>query len=302
MARRALPSLNALKALEAFARHGRMTAAADELCVTHGAISRQIKQLETALGVALIEGPKSARRLTVAGAGMVPALTQAFDLIHRAIPRDVDEADQTLKVSCIGTFAMKLLIPRLPSFVDRFPGADVRILESFAAVDLGSDWADVAIRIENEPWPPELEKTSFLPNHVGPVLAPSLAAKGGDLLTLPRLRTDTRRQAWEEWANLVGMTLPPGGVERGFEHNYYMLEAATAGLGVAVAPWPLVAPDVLAGRLVAPLGFTRKPGDFVLLRLRGSRGRLAIRFRDWLVEEGQRSPAAPELEGALASA
>ncbi|MEO6339778.1 MAG: LysR substrate-binding domain-containing protein [Caulobacteraceae bacterium] len=296
MARRALPSLNALKALEAFARHGRMTTAADELCVTHGAISRQIKQLEAALGVALIEGPKSARRLTVAGAGMTPALTQAFDLIERSIPRHAPEANQTLKVSCIGTFAMKWLIPRLPAFVDRYPGADVRILESFGTVELGSTWADVAIRIQNETWPAELEATPFLPNHVGPVLAPALAARDGELFGLPRLRTDTRPQAWEEWAGLVGATLPAGGVERGFEHNYYMLEAATAGLGVAVAPWPLVAPDVLAGRLVAPMGFTRKAGDFVLLRLKSARGRLAIRFRDWLVEEGARSPTAPMAE------
>ncbi len=292
MVRRTLPSLNALKALEAFSRHGRMTAAADELCVTHGAISRQIKQLETALGVALIEGPKSARRLTVAGAGMTPALTQAFDLIERAIPRQAPEANQTLKVSCIGTFAMKWLIPRLPAFVDRYPGADVRILESFGAVELRSDWADVAIRIQNEVWSSELEATSFLPNHVGPVMSPALAAKG-DPLSLPRLRTDTRPHGWEEWAELVGATLQTGAVERGFEHNYYMLEGATAGLGVAVAPWPLVAPDVLAGRLVAPLGFTRKPGDFVLLRLKSARAKLAIRFRDWLVEEGARSPAPP---------
>ncbi|MFY8143111.1 MAG: LysR family transcriptional regulator, partial [Caulobacter sp.] len=78
MARRQLPSLNALRAFEAFGRHGRMTLAADELCVTHGAVSRQIRQLEEQLGVALTEGPRSRLRLTQAGLKLAQALSPAF--------------------------------------------------------------------------------------------------------------------------------------------------------------------------------------------------------------------------------
>jgi LysR family glycine cleavage system transcriptional activator len=87
MVARSLPPLNALRAFEAFGRRGRMTLAADELCVTHGAISRQIRQLEDHLGVALTEGPRNNLTLTEAGAKLAQALTLALDQIDEALPR-----------------------------------------------------------------------------------------------------------------------------------------------------------------------------------------------------------------------
>lgn len=117
MTARSLPPLNALRAFEAFARCGRMTLAADELCVTHGAISRQIRQLEDHLGAALTEGPRTKLVLTSTGVTLAQALTAAFDQIDAAIPRLPPAADRALVVSCLPTFAMKWLIPRLPGFV-----------------------------------------------------------------------------------------------------------------------------------------------------------------------------------------
>jgi LysR family glycine cleavage system transcriptional activator len=87
MAARSLPPLNALRAFEAFGRRGRMTLAADELCVTHGAISRQIRQLEDHLGVALTEGPRNRLTLTETGLTLAQALTLALDQIEAALPR-----------------------------------------------------------------------------------------------------------------------------------------------------------------------------------------------------------------------
>src|SRR5262249_29696517 len=118
--KRALP-LNALRAFEAAARHGRMTAAAAELHVTHGAVSRQVRHLEAVLGVRLFEGPKSRLTLTEAGRNLLPRLTAAFGEIEAAVDAVADRDEGPLDVSCTSTFAMRWLLPRLHRFNARHP-------------------------------------------------------------------------------------------------------------------------------------------------------------------------------------
>lgn len=119
--RRSLPPLHALRAFEAAARLGRMTAAAQELSVTPGAISRQVRQLEDALGVALFEGPKHQPRLTEAGAQLRPALSQAFDTLAQAVDAVRPSASGPVDVACFHSFMLKWLIPRLPDFHRQHP-------------------------------------------------------------------------------------------------------------------------------------------------------------------------------------
>src|ERR1700761_6089248 len=109
--RRALPPLNALRAFEAFGRLGRMTIAADELFVTHGAVSRQIRQLEQWLGYPLTQGPKTALKLTPEAVRRHEVLGEAFDLIQEAASR-AKPVEDDLRVSCYGTLAIRWLIPR----------------------------------------------------------------------------------------------------------------------------------------------------------------------------------------------
>src|SRR5471030_2548633 len=104
--RRALPPLNALRAFEAFGRNGRMTAAADELFVTHGAVSRQIRQLEQWLGFPLTEGPKTQLKLTPEARRLLGAASAAFDLIGEAAAR-TPVADKDLRLACSGTLAIR---------------------------------------------------------------------------------------------------------------------------------------------------------------------------------------------------
>lgn len=197
MARRHLPSLNALRAFEAFGRHGRMTLAADELCVTHGAVSRQIRQLEEQLGVALTEGPRSRLRMTEAGLKLAQALSPAFDQIEAAVPQPVPVGPRPLVVSCLPTFAMKWLIPRLPSFQAAHPDIPVRVAESNGPFDFKADGIDLAIRMrspetvvtyEAEVWP-------FMEHYHGPIMSPETAAAAPMSLericTMPRLLTRT---------------------------------------------------------------------------------------------------------------
>jgi DNA-binding transcriptional LysR family regulator len=296
-----LPPLNGLKAFEAFARQGRMTSAADELCVTHGAISRQIKQLEEAMGVSLIEGPRNRLRLTEDGLQLAEASTRAFDLIEAAIPRRRSRSEGPLEISCLGTFAMKWLIPRLPRFVERHPAIQVRVAEADGPIDLRSGECDVAIRMrpEGDLDSDDADVMPFLEHFQGPVLSPDLTGRDRislqSLEKLPRLHTKSYRQGWADWEAQMGVRLAPAPVDREFDHYFYMLEAAIAGLGVAIGPWPFVARELDAGRLVAPLGFVRAPSVYVALLPKLGARPAARRLRDWLVDEGASMQAPAKL-------
>lgn len=288
------PPLNALRTFEVFARHRSMTRAAAELCVTHGAVSRQIAALQDTLGVALVAGPRHALALTEAGQTLADRLTPAFAAISEAVAH-TRSATREIEISCLGTFALKWLIARLPDFLEAHPEVRVRLSESYATVDFRRDRFDGAIRIlEPGQGDPRAEITRFLGQHQGPVCAPSMAAgldDAGQLDALPRLRSATFRRSWASWAELTGVALTPASVEREFAHNHSMIEAAVSGMGVAIAPWAFVAPDIAAGRLAAPFGFAERPSYFAFLRPAG-RGDAAVdAFRDWLVAQGRVSPA-----------
>ena len=294
--RRALPPLNALRAFEAFGRHGKMTTAADELFVTHGAVSRQIRQLEDWLGYPLTEGPKTQLRLTADARRLLQATSAAFDLIGQATtPVQAGGAD--LRVACHGTFAIRWLIPRLADFAERHPDIHIHLQEMTGQVDFEQlEDIDAAIQLRTTS-PASQIQTRFIANLYGPVLSPARwATLGGDLERLasePRLHTRTWPQAWSNWAKARKTSLPTPAVERSFDHFSHALEAAAAGLGVAMAPWAFCVDDVAAGRLVAPMGFVRLPGGLALVRP-ASRSHAGLdHFADWLVEQGQRMPPAP---------
>ncbi|HTK34687.1 MAG TPA: LysR substrate-binding domain-containing protein [Caulobacteraceae bacterium] len=303
MVRRNLPSLNALRAFEAFSRHGRMSLAADELCVTHGAVSRHIRRLETDLGVRLVDGPKTALRLTGEGARLAASLTGGFDQMAAAVAVAQAEAPTALEVSCVGTLAMRWLIPRLPGFIARHPNIRVGLSESYAHVDFRRDGVDLAIRMSEDLASEDAEKTPIMDHYNGPVAAPSLVTDGpftlDRLAALPRLHTRTFRRGWSEWESLSGHRLGPAPVDREFDHHFYMLEAAAAGLGVAIGPWPSILEDLATGRLIAPFGFVPARARYVTLRPKDTPNAAAEAFRDWLVEEGAATPPPPVVHRSI---
>jgi len=193
---------------------------------------------------------------------------------------------------------MKWLIPRLPRFLERRPGVRVRIVETPASVDFGQGGPQAAIRLQSGAAPPGVKATAFLGHAYGPVLSRELfdrtGARADRLLRLPRLHSETFASGWAKWAGDVGLDLPAATQEQAFEHNSYMLEAAAAGLGVAVTAWAFAQADVLAGRLVAPWGFQPLPTRFTYLRPSLAENSLAQAFGVWLREEGRRDPTPPE--------
>ena len=255
---RRLPSLNALRAFEAAARHGSFTRAADELNVTQAAISHQVKALEERLGVPLFRRLTRALVLTPAGERYLPVLREAFDMIAAATEQ-VSQArqDRRLTISVMPSFANKWLMPRLVRFQDAQPDIEVGIQAADRLVDFAVEEIDVAIRYGIGDWP-GLRADRVLTEEVFPVCAPDLAARVRKPLDHPadlKDHTLLHDDISADWAMWLALTCVSGvDPTRGlvFNHSNMVVDAAVAGMGVALARSALVHDDLKAGRLIRP--------------------------------------------------
>jgi LysR family transcriptional regulator, glycine cleavage system transcriptional activator len=295
---RPLPPLNALRAFEAAARLGSFSRAAEELGVTHGAISRHIQTLQAFLGTELFRQAGRGRVPTERAAAYLADVSAALDRLAGATERMREPlAARVLRVNILATFAMRWLIPRLSAFQIAHPRIEVRLITSIDPIEqLDSDY-DLAIR-RNAMHRPGFACRKFLAERTLPVAAPSLlkrhpVATPRDLLQAPLLHSDSKPQAWTEWFRNAGFRraqIPTAGQR--FENYFFTLEAATRGLGFAVGSLPLVADDLAAGRLVAPLAgpVAVSDGYHVLYPASRSKGSVML-FVDWLLEQGARTDA-----------
>jgi DNA-binding transcriptional LysR family regulator len=286
--RRRLPPLKTLPAFEIAADRLSFTEAAGELHLTHGAVSRQIKALESHLGVPLFRRRNRRIELTPAGLAFLPSVREALHLVETSTADIATSHRQgALVVSCIATFMMRWLIPRLHSFNAAHRNIEVRLSASHEPVDFSRDGIDVAIRLGRTPWPRNVTASPFLADRLGPVCAPALleARKGmrmSDLRHHRLLHAETRAQAWADWASGRGTTIDLKN-SQGFEHTYFMLEAAASGLGIGIASYALVEYDLVSGRLVAPFGFAPSGRSYCLLHARHAGGRKIAAFRSWIL-------------------
>ena len=288
LTRVAMPSLNALRAFEAMGRTGRVTLAAEELHVTHSAVSRQVKALELTLGIRLFSGPKHRLELTPAGRELLSTLTSAFDQIAGAVRR-TRTGGEDLYVAVNASISVKWLIPRLAGFHIAHPGVQLHISE-LAAHATSQRGAQAVVRIVPTSRLADPNCTPFIRNALGAVVAPGLA--GSLLANIPRLAAATHPEAWPIFAELAGIELP-NVQERPFAHVHFAIDAALAGLGAAVVSWPLCVKEVERGELVAPLGFRRSESAFAILSAPGAESRALDKFRTWLVAEGAKNPEPP---------
>jgi LysR family transcriptional regulator, glycine cleavage system transcriptional activator len=293
---RRLPPLKALPAFELAADRASISAAAGELRLTHGAVSRQIKALEDYLGVPLFRRLNRRIELTAAGAAFLPFVRQAMQVLEGSAAQVAARSKQSpLIVSCLATFMMRWLIPRLYAFNAAHPGTEVRLAASHAPVRFGDNGIDVAIRIGKRPWPRSVAAHPFLLDRIGPVLAPALRdrhrlERPADLRRLPLLHTETRPHAWADWLRITGTNDVDAAAGTRFEHTYFLLEAAASGLGVAIGSYPLVEHDVKSGRLVAPFGFVASGSSYCLLHpLKAVNTAKTAAFKAWILAEARRT-------------
>ncbi|MBY3199360.1 LysR substrate-binding domain-containing protein [Rhizobium laguerreae] len=261
-----VPALSALRAFESAARHLNFGRAGDELFVTHSAISKQVRLLEEDLGVALFERRNRAVFLTDAGRRLLVTMSEVLRQISDCCEEIRVGGSAPLVVSCEPTFTQRWLIPRLPQFNARHPDVEVHVLAAGGPVSFDRSHIDLALRRSDFSWSPELFVETVVEERVGPVCAPRLLASGSDdILSLPRIHSATRRDAWSRYIadNLLADPNPPG--NQVFEHFYLSIEAAIAGLGAAIGPEPLVADAVESGQLVAPRGYSGNGYSYILL-------------------------------------
>jgi len=288
-----LPPLNALRAFEATARLNSVSQAAEVLHVTHGAVSRQIKVLEQHLGVALFVKDGRGIKLTDAGIRLRDASGEAFDKLRGVcaeLSRDTSEAPFVL--GCSGSLLARWFIPRLGRLNAELPELRLHLSAGEGDLDPRRPGLDALLVYAEPPWPADMQVHVLAEERIGPVLSPHYAgferlrgAPAKALLGEALLHTTSRPQAWPTWVEEQGLEVAEVKYGQAFEHLYYLLEAAVAGLGVAIAPQPLVADDLRAGRLCAPWGFSPTPAALALWVPRRAADGRAEQLAQWLRRE-----------------
>lgn len=294
--RQDLPPLNALRAFEATARLNSVSQAAELLHVTHGAVSRQLKVLEEHLGVALFVKDGRGIKLTDAGVRLREASSDAFDRLRSVcaeLSRDVSEAPFVL--GCSGSLLARWFIPRLGRLKADLPELRLHLSAGEGDLDPRRPGLDALLVYAEPPWPADMQVHVLVEERIGPVLSPHFPgferlrkAPAKALLDEALLHTTSRPQAWPTWAAQQGLDPTALAFGQAFEHLYYLLEAAVAGLGVAIAPQPLVADDLRAGRLSAPWGFSPTRAALALWVPRRAADGRAEQLAQWLRNELER--------------
>lgn len=269
---RDLPPLNALRAFEAVARLRGVGAAARELHVTHGAVSRQLRQLEEALGRPLLRRQGRGLALSEDGRRLHERAGPAFAALREAwMQARREQADAPLVLGCSGSLMARWMIPRLERLQADLPGLTLHLRPGEAPWPTGDGDVDAVLVAAEPPWPAGWKVRELAAEEVGPVLSPSYADQHGlrdapasALLQRPVLHTRSRPQAWPAWVDAAGLDAGALRIGQGFDRLYYLLEAALAGLGAAIAPRQLVADDLAAGRLLAPWGFRATRAYWIL--------------------------------------
>ena len=305
---RQLPALNALRAFEAAARHESFSRAADELFVTHGAVSHQIRALEAELGVPLFARDGKRVRLTDRGRQYAAEVRAALVALAESTRRiRSGDRDRRLIVSMLSSFSARWLTPRVGRFIEKHPEIDLELLSTNALTDFNRDDVDVAIRFGYGKYA-GLHTEELLDEVFFPACAPNF--RGGelpraprDLANVPLLRSD--EELWRPWFDAAGLTdfvEPKRGVL--YEDSSNLLQAAMDGQGIALVRRSLAMQEILAGRLVRLFNvdgpspwkyyFVCPPGLLQTARVQA--------FREWIVGEAEQFRLLYELTPAVCDA
>lgn len=298
MTYRRLPSLNAVRAFEATARHLSVTRAAGELGVTPGAVSRQVRELERHLRMELFRRGSAGLTLTAGGEALFAAAREALDRIADGVllARRSVRARRRLRVGAYTLFASRWLIPRWQRLRERHPELEVELVTTSDALELVPQRFDAVIAVADDRPRPGLGVVPVLPIETVPVCAPALVRGGAfELRGQHLLHSRQRPQDWRRWleaAGIAGVDPEAGSV---FESIGVALDAAAEGLGVALAIRALTDADLASGRVVVPIPFHRRTSrSFVLMHDADRTADVAVAaFRDWLVAEAAACGGGP---------
>lgn len=286
--------MNAVRAFEAAARHVSFTKAAEELSVTHGAVSRQVALLESWLGTSLFRRSASHLSLTDAGRTYAAEITSLLDRLAVASMHLVQQATPSALLVCAPpTFTMRWLIQRMSGFQRIRPDVEIRLTTSLAAVNFQENGYNVAIRGAHAPLA-GCRSQPFMTELIVPVCHSDLLERGrlrepADLRRHTLISYATEPYAWSQWLARAGVAGLQGVSTLAFEQMYFALQAASEGLGVVLVPLFLVMDDIVSNRLCAPFGplAAMQRTYYANTEADGMKNPIADRFCDWLIREGR---------------
>lgn len=309
MSIRRLPPLNALRAFEAAARHGNFSRAADELHVTHAAISHQVKALEEEAGVALFHRTGRAVELTDVGRALLPVLTLAFDQMADGWAQVRGETGGPVTVSVEPSFAARWLVLRLGRFSRAHADIQLRLVPSSEITDFEREDVDIGIRYGLGGWADVICERLFEAT-VYPVCAPDFLKWASDIGRPLKTPADLRYhtllheetvQHWQDWLKAAGVPLEPW-TARGplFAEASLALQAAAAAQGVALGNDPLAMSDLTEGRLVRlfDLETPDEEAYWLVYPERSARKTKVQAFRNWIRAEAGLPPDAIDITAA----
>lgn len=296
---RRLPPLNALRVFEVAARTGSYAEAAEELRLTHGAVSRQIAALESWLGQRLFT--KQGRRMVATPMAKVFAAEVGLSFDRLAVAAEACgrlSARRILRVSAPTSLAMRWLIPRLHRFHADQPHVEVAVTTVSCVVEELRGGVDVAIRrgvARDDVWPqhrvvPVLDDVDTL------IMSPALferrpILKPADIEGHTLLASETRAGDWANWLEAAGLQHLAGLPRQVFDHFFVTRQAVEDGLGIGIGPLPMLELDVASGTLMTPLPDIRVPrtGYVAIIAREAEAGHVAADFVDWLVAQSRSS-------------
>jgi LysR family glycine cleavage system transcriptional activator len=287
-----LPPLNALKAFEAAARHESFTRAAEELCVTQGAVSHQVKALEGELAVKLFNRERQRLIITEAGREYLGVVRDALDRIAIGTERLLQRQNAgVLTVSTSPDFASKWLVHRLGHFAEAHPGIDLRVSGTLNHVDFTREDVDLAVRHGDGNWP-GLDAVRLSPEQLFAVCSPKLVSgkrrisKPADILKFPLIHMDSRAD-WNNWLREAGLDDAAATHGPVLNRASMVIDAAINGQGVALARTTLAAWDLIKGHLVRPFAQAlplSRTYWIICPKATASLPKI-VTFRDWLLAE-----------------
>lgn len=324
--RRRLPPLSTLRPFEAAARLGSFTLAAQELSLTQGAVSQQVRNLEDYLGVRLFE--RHARRLELSNEGrqFFAAAQRALDDLERTAARIVARGSrETVTLSAMPSLATFWVMPRLAAFTATRPDIDLRLTTSIEPADLHGGTVDIAVRVGKLPgrvyrrdrpridlvmterWD-GLVADYLFPDALVPVAARSLLEKGppiaapADLLAYPLIHTISRHRAWQDWFLAHEVVFQPRSHDLEFGHLFISLQAAQEGRGIAVLPELIYrcASAQLPELAAAWMPAIRSSGEYYVLTHESQDTSPAVQaVRQWLIEQAEQTRRQCQLDDCI---
>ncbi|MDA5193878.1 transcriptional regulator GcvA [Govanella unica] len=298
---RRLPPLNAIRAFEAAARHRSFTRAGEELFVTQGAVSHQVKQLEEWFGFPLFDRHKREVFLTEKGEVYLPFIRGMLNELYAVTQTLMDKgSEQLLCVSAAESFMVNWMINRLKGFSETHPDINIRVTSQNQVDDLGNivgeegvHWVDLRIRYGRGKWP-GLEVTKLFDEDIFPVCHPELITSGKPLRDLNDLKHhtlihDDMQMSWSNWLSAAGsaQTISPQGPR--FSHSHMAIQAALNGHGIALGRSVLVLDLVRKGQLIRPFPLTvpSQHAYYLLCQERSINKPKIKTFKNWLLSEAK---------------